>query len=123
MALHTQLPIHKTGSELLCLTAKIHTQMGRGFKRTVGDKLVSHCSEMLDLMALANATKHARRADHIREILTHNRAAVTWLRVGFDLKEVSPKLWGESIQMLDSIGKQASGWLNSTKNSEKAPAA
>lgn len=41
-----------------------------GFKRTVGDKIVSHCSEMLDLMALANATKHAQRAQHIRDSLS-----------------------------------------------------
>ena len=123
MALHTQLPIHKAGSQLLGLTAKIHTQMGRGYKRTVGDKIVNHCAEMLDLMALANATKHGQRAIHIREILTHNRAATVWLRVGFDLKEVSPKLWSESVQMLDSIGKQASGWLSHTQSHVKAPAA
>lgn len=92
MALHTQLPIHKTGSNLLSLAANIHTQMGRGYKRTVGDKFVNHCSEMLDLMALANATKQAQRATHIRELLTHNRAATVWLRVGFDLKQVSPLL-------------------------------
>ena len=39
--------------------------------RTVGDKIVSHCSEMLDLMALANATKRAERAQHIQDILKH----------------------------------------------------
>ena len=121
MAIHTQLPIHKTGSTLLGLAVQIHAQMRRGYKRSVGEKIVGHCAEMLDLMALANATKHAQRAAHIREILTHNRAATVWLRVGFDLKEISPKLWGESVQMLDNIGKQASGWIK--VSSEKAPAA
>lgn len=121
MALHHQLPIHRTGSELLGLVARIHAQMPRGFKRTVGDKIVSHCSEMLDLMALANASKGAQRAQHIRDILTHNRAATVWLRVGFDLRAVSTEPWSKSVQMLDSVGKQASGWLNNTR--EKAPAA
>lgn len=121
MALHTQLPIHKTGSELLGLVARIHAQMPRGFKRTVGDKIVSHCSEMLDLMALANATQSTDRAQHIRNILTHNRAATVWLRVGFDLRVVSKETWAQSVQMLDSVGKQASGWLNKTRG--KAPAA
>ena len=121
MALHTHLPIHKTGSELLGLVAKIHAQMPRGYKRTVGDKIISHCSEMLDLMALANATQHAQRAQHIRDILKHNRAATVWLRVGFDLRAVSMEPWSKSVQMLDSVGKQASGWLNKTR--EKAPAA
>ncbi len=121
MALHTQLPIHKTGSELLGLVAKIYAQMPRGFKRTVGDKIVSHCSEMLDLMALANATKNEERAAHIQDILKHNRAATVWLRVGFDLRAVSTDPWSQSVRMLDSVGKQANGWLNKTR--EKAPAA
>ncbi|MRR49337.1 MAG: four helix bundle protein [Rhodocyclaceae bacterium] len=121
MAIHTQLPIHKTGSELLGLVARIHAQMPRGYKRSVGDKIIGHCSEMLDLMALANATKNEQRAKHIQDILKHNRAATVWLRVGFDLRAVSTEPWSKSIQMLDNVGKQASGWLNKTR--EKAPAA
>ena len=126
MALHHQLPIHRKGSELLGVVARIHAQMPRGFKRTVGDKIVSHCSEMLDLMALANATKGAERAQHLGDILKHNRAATVWLRVGFDLRAVSTDPWSNAIQMLDSVGKQAQGWLNKTngtKQREKAPAA
>jgi len=121
MALHHQLPIHRTGSELLGLAATIHAQMPRGFKRTVGDKIVSHCSEMLDLMALANATRGAQRAAHIAQILTHVRAATVWLRVALDLRAVSTKPWAHSVEMLDSIGKQANGWMSKTR--EKAPAA
>ncbi len=95
--------------------------MPRGFKRTVGDKIVSHCSEMLDLMALANATRNAERVRHIEDILKHNRAATVWLRVGFDLRAIATDPWAKSIQMLDSVGKQANGWLNKTR--EKAPVA
>jgi hypothetical protein len=69
MAIHHQLPIHKTGSELLGLAARVHAQMPRGYKRTVGDKIVAHCSEMLDLMALANASRGEQRQQCIREIL------------------------------------------------------
>ncbi len=119
--IHHHLPIHKTGSQLLSLAARIYEQLPRGYKRTIGDKLVAHCSEMLDLMALANATGQEQRAAHIRSILTHTRAATVWLRVAFDLRKVSPKLWAESVQMLESIGKQANGWLTNTRN--KAPAA
>lgn len=124
MALHHQLPIHRKGSELLGLIARIHAQMPRGFKRTVGDKIVTHCSEMLDLMALANATKDGDRAKHIEAILTHNRAANVWLRIGFDLRAISTEPWGNAVQMLDSVGKQATGWLKKTNGfTEKAPAA
>ena len=125
MALHTQLPIHRTGSELLGLAARIHAQLPRGYKRTVGDKIVSHCSDMLDLMALANATRQAQRAQHIEQLLTHSRAIQVWLRIGFDLRVISQGPWAQSVQLLDSVGKQANGWLSKTRNPshEKAPAA
>ncbi len=120
MAIHDRLPIHRTGSELLATAARIHAQMKRGYKKSIGDKLVAHCSDMLDFMALANADKAQRRA-HIQSILSHNRAAVTWLRVAFDLREVSPKLFAEATPLLDSVGRQAMGWLKSSHG--KAPAA
>lgn len=62
MALHTDLPIYRTGTKLLSLAFKVQEQMPRQVKRSLGDKVTAHCVEMLDLMALANATKHADRA-------------------------------------------------------------
>lgn len=125
MAIHDKLPIHRTGTELLGLAARIHAQMPRGYKRNVGDKIVGHCSEMLDLMALANASRGKQREACIQEILRHNRAATVWLRVGFGLRAPNPvipqQLWAQAVHLLDSIGKQSSGWLGKTR--EKAPAA
>lgn len=123
MALHTQLPIHATGCALLALAFKIQEQMPRGIKRQLGEKITTHCVEMLDLMALANASKgdRARRAEYIGELLRHLRATTVLLRVGHDGHYVSHKLWAQSVQLLDSIGKQGGGWLKSATN--KAPAA
>jgi hypothetical protein len=123
MAIHDQLPIHKTGSQLLGVAARIHAQMRRGYKRSVGEKIVDNCAEMLDLMALANAAvrDRAQRTAHIQKILSHQRAATTWLRIAFDLKLVPHGLWGEATQLLQGVGKQANGWL--TRTNEKAPAA
>ncbi len=121
MVMHTQLPIHQTGSKLLGLATTIQVQMHRGYRRTVGDKIISHCADMLDLMALANATKGAQRMDNLRALLAHQRAATTWLRVALDLNKVAPGPWGEAIQLLDSVGKQANGWLSKTR--DMAPAA
>ena len=83
MALHTDLPIYRTGVQLLSLAVKVQEQMPRGVKRSLGDKISQHCVEMLDLMALANATKHAERAANIAELMKHLRAATVLLRVSF----------------------------------------
>ena len=57
MALHTDLPIYRTGVRLLDLAVRAQVQMPRTVKRALGEKITQHCVEMLDLMALANATQ------------------------------------------------------------------
>jgi hypothetical protein len=120
MALHTDLAIHRTGSELLGLAFSIQEQMPRGMKRSLGEKIVQHCTEMLDLMALANASQHDVRAGYIQNLLTHQRALTVLLRVGHDKRWVHTKPWGQSVRLLGSIGAQAGGWL---KKTNRAPAA
>ena len=70
MALHTELPIYRTGVRLLDLAVRAQVQMPRTVKRALGEKITQHCVEMLDLMALANATQRDTRAGHIDQLLT-----------------------------------------------------
>src|SRR4051812_25121208 len=100
MSLHTDLPIHKTGCALLALAIKAQQQMPRGVKRSLGDKISHHCVEMLDLMALANATQHVERAGYIQQLLKHLRTTTVLLRVSHDSQHVSHGLWAESVQLL-----------------------
>ena len=95
--------------------------MPRGVKRSLGDKISQHCVEMLDLMALANATQRAERREHIQALMKHLRATTVLLRVSHDSRYVSHRLWAQSVALLDSIGRQGGGWLKSVAN--KAPAA
>lgn len=119
MALHTDLPIYRTGVKLLAFAVKAQEQMPRSVKRSLGDKIAQHCVDMLDLMALANASQRNVRAGYIEQLLTRQRAITVLLRVSHDSRYLSPKLWAESIEMLGSIGKQAGGWL---KSANRAPA-
>lgn len=123
MALHTDLPIYRTGAQLLGLAVSVQEQMPRSMKRFLGEKIVLHCVDMLDLMALANASQREARAGYINELLTRHRAVTVLLRVGHDKRWISPKLWGESIKLLGSVGAQAGGWLKkSSSSSNRAPA-
>lgn len=120
MALHTDLPIYRTGVQLLTLAFKVQTQMPRLMKRNLGDKIAQHCVDMLNLMAMANATQRAERAGYIQQLLTLVRTVTMLLRVSHDSRYISHAIWGESVLLLDSIGKQGGGWL---KSANKAPAA
>lgn len=117
--MHTRLPIYKKGCELVKLAVLVQQQMPRGHKRNLGEKIMNHCTDMVDLMALANASKGAQRADYIRTLLQRVHAVQVLLRVCFDLRFISPRLWAQGIELLQNIGKQGGGWLKSAK----APAA
>ena len=121
MALHQDLPIYRTGTQLLSLAVRAQEQMPRGVKRSLGEKISQHCIDMLNEMALANATKQAARVKHIERLLELLRATQVLLRVSHDKGWVAHKLWGRAVLLLDSIGKQAGGWLKSAYG--KAPAA
>jgi len=121
MALHSDLPIYRTGVKLLTTAITLQQNMPRAVKRSLGEKVTHHCMEMLDLMALANATQHAERAAHIKQLMTHLRATTVLLRVAHDSRAVPTKAWAAAVQLLDSIGRQGGGWLKSASN--RAPAA
>ena len=121
MALHTELPIYRTGVRLLDLAVKAQVQMPRTVKRALGEKITQHCIEILDLMALANASQRDVRAGHIDQLLTRQRAITVLLRVSHDARYISPKLWAGAVQLTGSIGKQAGGWLKSARNAHLVP--
>ena len=122
MALHTSLPIYATGGKLLSLAIRIQVQMPRAVKRDLGGAIQTHCISMLNSMALANASmRPEHRMHHIEQVLEIQRALQILMRVSFDEKYVSHKLWGEATLLMDSIGKQAGGWRKKTTNG--APAA
>ena len=123
MALHSDLPIYRSGVQLLAMAYKIQEQMPRRIKRSLGDKITQHCVEMLDCMALANATRFDERAMHLEELFKHERAVLALLRVCHESgsEYLSHKLWAQSVLLLANVGKQAGGWMKSASN--KAPAA
>jgi hypothetical protein len=120
MAIHTDLPIHRTGVQLLELAVAAQAQMPRTVKRTLGEKINQHCVDMLDLMAMANATRHAERTANINALLAHQRAVTVLMRVSYNSRYVSPKVWASSVELPDSIGKQGGGWLKSAANRRPA---
>lgn len=124
MSLHTDLPIYRTGVDLVKLAFAVQQQMPRTFKRTLGEKITVHCTDMLDLMAMANASRGAERAAYIHTLLQRQHATTVLLRVCFDMRFISHKVWADSMQLLGSIGKQGGGWLKHVAHPRSpAPAA
>jgi hypothetical protein len=124
MALYSELPIYKHGCDLLSLAVDVQTQMPRAFKRSLGEKIHALCVEMLEAMATANACRGEERLQQLENLLRHLRAATAMLRVSHDKRLISPKLWAQSVELLDAVGSQAGGWRKQTAATlSAAPAA
>jgi hypothetical protein len=123
MALYSELPIYKHGCDLLSLAVDVQTQMPRMFKRSLGEKIHALCVEMLEAMAMANASRGDVRVQQIDLLLQHLRATTAMLRVSHDKRLISPKLWARSVELLDAVGSQAGGWRKQTLSISAAPAA
>ena len=122
MALHTHLPIYRKGCDLVSLAYDVQKEMPRHFKRTLGEKIISLCMDMLDAMAEANASHGAERAACIRRLLQYQHRATVLLRVSHEKRCISHKVWAQSVELLGNIGRQGGGWLKKSANA-KAPAA
>jgi len=120
MSIHTRLPIYQRGCALLKLAFEIQQHMPRGVKRNLGEKITQHCTDMVDLMALANAARGDQRAHYITTLLQRVTTVQTLLRVGAEGKWITTPLWARAIEQLETVGRQGGGWLKSTA---KAPAA
>lgn len=114
MAIYTELPIYKHGCDLLSLALDVQTQMPRIFKRSLGEKVHNLCIEMLEAMAMANASRGDDRVQQLDMLLKHLRATTAMLRVSHDKRLISPKLWGASVDLLDAVGSMAGGWRKQT---------
>lgn len=123
MTLAQNLDIYKAADQLLALSLKVQAQVPRAYRLAVGQRISNECAEILLTVARANAARGQRRLEQIAKLLEHLEAATVLLRAGHNLKIVSRAIWAESIELTDSVGKQANGWLKATRNTSAAPAA
>lgn len=123
MALAKDLEIYKAADQLLALSLRLQTQVPRAYRVAVGQRISNECADILLTVARANAARGSSRETHISSLLERLEAASALLRASHGLRLISSKVWAESIELTDSVGKQAHGWLKSAHNFSPAPAA
>lgn len=110
MALHTELPIYKTAYDLLDAITDLARNMPRDFKQSIGGKLRDEAVEITTLVFRANVAKE--KASHIQQLLERQQVAELLIRLARDKKLISTGQYAKTIQLTNSIGKQANGWRN-----------
>lgn len=115
MSLARDLEIYKAATELLTLSLSVQAQVPRAYRHAVGLRISNECADILLTVARANAARGYRREEHIAQLLERLEAAIVLLRAGHALRIISTKVWATSIELTDSVGKQAHGWLKSAR--------
>ncbi|MCW5648382.1 MAG: four helix bundle protein [Ramlibacter sp.] len=126
MALHTQLPIYKVAYDLLRLSLLAKANMRRDFKNSLGTRIHDECIEILLQIARANQCPDAEKPPFIKAILQSQGTVEFLLRVCNDQQLITPKVWAQSVELLQRMGTQGGGWLkwaNQAARQQKAPAA
>lgn len=124
MSLAKDLEIYRAADALLTLALKVQAQVPRAYRVAVGQRISNECADVLMTVARANAARGAAREAQIARLLEHLEAATVLLRASHSLRLIPLKVWAASIELTDSIGKQAHGWLKATARPlSAAPAA
>lgn len=112
MANHTALPIYKVAYDLLDAITDLAKNMPRDFKASIGGKLRDECVSIVVLIFRANVA--AEKESHLRSLIERLQVTELLLRLSKDKRLISVGQYAKSIELTNSIGKQASGWRKST---------
>lgn len=114
MALSEDLPVFKACYDLLERVTAIGTDIPRHLRYVIGDKLIGIPLDMLGKIYEANMSvgDDRRRLAIITELVVLYRKEQMLLRLVYRQKAISTGRYADIIKVLDSIGRQLTGWKN-----------
>ncbi len=112
MALHTNLPIYKSAYTLFDLITDLAKNMPRDFKQSIGGKLRDELVEIMVLIFRANTTRE--KAIHLEKLIERLQVTELLLRLSRDKRLISTGQYANTVELTQSIGRQASGWRRSS---------
>jgi len=111
MALHTQLPIYRAAYSLFDLITDLAKNMPRDFKASIGGKLRDELVEIMVLIFRANTARE--KAIHLETLIERLQVTELLLRLSRDKRLISTAQYARTVELTQSIGKQAGGWRRS----------
>jgi hypothetical protein len=112
MALHTELPIHKTAYDLFDLVVDLVKNLPRDFKQSLGGKMRDEAIEILAAIFRANCARD--KTPHLDSVIERTQVIVLMLRMACDKRMISRGQFARTIPLTQSIGKQAVAWRRSS---------
>lgn len=112
MALHTTLPIYKAAYTLFDLITDLAKNMPRDFKQSIGGKLRDELVEIMVLIFRANTARE--KSTHLETLIERLQVTELLLRLSRDKRLISTGQYAKTVELTQSIGRQAGGWRRSS---------
>ncbi|MBQ3362013.1 MAG: four helix bundle protein [Prevotella sp.] len=113
MAQSEDLPIFKSAYDLLEKLVGLSKELPKFFRYSLGTRMVDLCLDLLGQVYRANMSQEVRE-QVLTDLLIDYRQLLMLLRVVYRQKAISSGRYVELISLLDSIGRQATGWKQKT---------
>jgi len=128
MAIYTELDIFDATRDLTLLIERYVGKMKRNYRATLGADLRRDCRRIVRRIYQANAAVgHGKSRDEALAASKQRIKAIGRMRVHVEminlalyeareLEEISKGEYARGVELTQRIGKQASGWLNSSES-------
>lgn len=117
--LYYSLPVYRDTYSLILLLFKLTREFSREYKYTLGQDLKRDV--MLLVRHIYRANQAADKSEHLSRFTDDFEIVKLQVRLCHDLRLISPDRYSEVILLMDSIGRQISGWNKSQTGKPPAP--
>ena len=113
MALYTNLPVYRETYKLILLIYEVTKDFPKDYKYALGQDMQRDALQMVRSIYRANKT--SQKKEYLECFLDMFELLKLEIRLCVDLKIVSFKKQAELTVLMDSIGKQVTGWRNASQ--------
>ena len=114
MALFSELPVYKTGYDLLIAIYQRTSIFTREYKYTMGERLKNETLELLINIYKSNKSKQETRLQYIEAARQNVEVVRLLLRISKDLKIIGIKGFVALNVQVEDLSKQLSSWQKYT---------
>jgi S23 ribosomal protein. len=111
MALYYTLPVYKDTYKFIQLVFRITSGFPREYKYTLGQDMKRDAMQLVRHIYRANTARDKK--DHLATFIDDFELVKLQVRLSYDMRIIDHKKYASIAELMDSIGRQISGWQRS----------
>jgi hypothetical protein len=113
MALYYDLPVYRDTYQLILKIFEVTKDFPKGYKYTLGQDMKRDALQLV--RSIYRANKSTAKTVHLETFLDEFELLKLEIRLCINMKVLSFKKQAELSVLMDSIGKQVTGWRNASQ--------